>query len=288
MGHRLTAHGGMELIEVALRHPQVKLVVSALGVAPREMIDVLHARGIKVGALVGSVEHAAAPEGCRHGYPRGPGHGGRRPYRKHRVDGAVAAGRRCRGAPSGSRRRWRRTRAADRGGANPRRRGRVVRIDLARHTRKRAVAGDEGALLRGRIGGRRAKARADGEAVPHAAQRLHRSLDAARCADAAADAAAVHAGRRGARAHRARRPSRLPHLSMSARSSATCARRLPSGRSSRTCSSSSPTRGSASTVSSGARHDGPIHRCPRRHPRRRLHQHDRGALLLAAARRLWR
>lgn len=58
MGHRLTADGGMELIEVALRHPQVKLVVSALGVAPREMIDVLHAHGLKVGALVGSVEHA--------------------------------------------------------------------------------------------------------------------------------------------------------------------------------------------------------------------------------------
>lgn len=58
IGHRLTAHGGMELIEVALRHPQVTLVVSALGVAPREMIDVLHARGIKVGALVGSAEHA--------------------------------------------------------------------------------------------------------------------------------------------------------------------------------------------------------------------------------------
>src|SRR5258708_1207342 len=58
MGHRLTAHGGMELIEVALRHLQVKLVVSALGVAPREMIDVLHARDRKVGALVGSAEHA--------------------------------------------------------------------------------------------------------------------------------------------------------------------------------------------------------------------------------------
>jgi NAD(P)H-dependent flavin oxidoreductase YrpB (nitropropane dioxygenase family) len=58
MGYRLTAQGGMELIEVALRHPQIKLVVSALGVAPREMIELLHARGIKVGALVGSVEHA--------------------------------------------------------------------------------------------------------------------------------------------------------------------------------------------------------------------------------------
>ena len=57
-GFRLTAEGGMELIDVALRHPQIKLVVSALGVAPRDMIDRLHANGIKVGALVGSVEHA--------------------------------------------------------------------------------------------------------------------------------------------------------------------------------------------------------------------------------------
>ena len=29
-GYRLTSQGGMELIEVALRHPQIKLVVSAL------------------------------------------------------------------------------------------------------------------------------------------------------------------------------------------------------------------------------------------------------------------
>jgi len=57
-GFRLTAEGGRELIDVALRHPKVKLVVSALGVAPRDMVDRLHANGIRVGALVGSVEHA--------------------------------------------------------------------------------------------------------------------------------------------------------------------------------------------------------------------------------------
>jgi NAD(P)H-dependent flavin oxidoreductase YrpB (nitropropane dioxygenase family) len=57
-GFRLTAEGGMELVEVALKHPQIKLVVSALGVAPPDMVDLLHARGIKVGALVGSVDHA--------------------------------------------------------------------------------------------------------------------------------------------------------------------------------------------------------------------------------------
>jgi NAD(P)H-dependent flavin oxidoreductase YrpB (nitropropane dioxygenase family) len=57
-GYTLTSRGGMELIEVALKHPQIKLVVSALGIAPKEMIDLLHAKGLKVGALVGSVHHA--------------------------------------------------------------------------------------------------------------------------------------------------------------------------------------------------------------------------------------
>jgi NAD(P)H-dependent flavin oxidoreductase YrpB (nitropropane dioxygenase family) len=57
-GYTLTSQGGMELIEVALKHPQIKLVVSALGIAPKEMVDLLHAKGLKVGALVGSVHHA--------------------------------------------------------------------------------------------------------------------------------------------------------------------------------------------------------------------------------------
>jgi NAD(P)H-dependent flavin oxidoreductase YrpB (nitropropane dioxygenase family) len=56
-GYTLTARGGMELIEVALKHPQIRLVVSALGVAPKDMIDLLHAHGLKVGALVGNLHH---------------------------------------------------------------------------------------------------------------------------------------------------------------------------------------------------------------------------------------
>ncbi|MGI4814436.1 MAG: nitronate monooxygenase [Janthinobacterium lividum] len=57
-GYRLTAQGGMELIEVALRHKQVKLMVGALGVPPPEMIELLHANGLKVGGLAGNVRHA--------------------------------------------------------------------------------------------------------------------------------------------------------------------------------------------------------------------------------------
>jgi NAD(P)H-dependent flavin oxidoreductase YrpB (nitropropane dioxygenase family) len=59
-GYTLTSQGGMELIDVALKHPQIKLVVSALGVAPKERIDLLHERGLMVGALVGNVRHAVS------------------------------------------------------------------------------------------------------------------------------------------------------------------------------------------------------------------------------------
>jgi NAD(P)H-dependent flavin oxidoreductase YrpB (nitropropane dioxygenase family) len=45
------------LVEVALRHP-VRLVVSALGVAPVQVIRRVHEHGVKFGALVGSVPQA--------------------------------------------------------------------------------------------------------------------------------------------------------------------------------------------------------------------------------------
>jgi len=44
------------LLDVALEHP-IKAVVNALGAPDKEMVDDLHARGIKVGALIGKVEH---------------------------------------------------------------------------------------------------------------------------------------------------------------------------------------------------------------------------------------
>ncbi|BAT59975.1 nitronate monooxygenase [Variibacter gotjawalensis] len=46
------------LIETALEFP-IKLVVNALGAPPREMVESLQARGIRVGGMVGSVEHAS-------------------------------------------------------------------------------------------------------------------------------------------------------------------------------------------------------------------------------------
>ena len=47
-----------EILQVALRHPGVQLVVSALGSPPSDILDRLHARGITVGAMTGKVEHA--------------------------------------------------------------------------------------------------------------------------------------------------------------------------------------------------------------------------------------
>ena len=59
-GRNTTPLGARRLIDVALRHPQVKLVVSALGAPPKELVDELHGRGILVGSLCGKAEHAKA------------------------------------------------------------------------------------------------------------------------------------------------------------------------------------------------------------------------------------
>ena len=45
------------LVEVALRHP-IKAVVSGLGAPSPEMLQRLHGKGVRVGALAGKVEHA--------------------------------------------------------------------------------------------------------------------------------------------------------------------------------------------------------------------------------------
>lgn len=55
----MTPHEAQELLQVCLRHP-VKLVVNALGTPPRELVDALHAQGIRVGSLVGRLDHAQA------------------------------------------------------------------------------------------------------------------------------------------------------------------------------------------------------------------------------------
>lgn len=54
---KMTPRDSERSLEIALRHP-VKFVVGALGVPPKHVIEAVHARGIKIGALIGSVDHA--------------------------------------------------------------------------------------------------------------------------------------------------------------------------------------------------------------------------------------
>jgi NAD(P)H-dependent flavin oxidoreductase YrpB (nitropropane dioxygenase family) len=55
----MTPEHNKELLDVALRHP-IKAVVNALGAPPVDVVRDLRARGIRIGGLVGKVEHVAA------------------------------------------------------------------------------------------------------------------------------------------------------------------------------------------------------------------------------------
>jgi NAD(P)H-dependent flavin oxidoreductase YrpB (nitropropane dioxygenase family) len=53
-----TPAGARRLIDVALKHPQVRMIVSALGPPPADLVKEFHARGLVVGSLCGKPEHA--------------------------------------------------------------------------------------------------------------------------------------------------------------------------------------------------------------------------------------
>jgi NAD(P)H-dependent flavin oxidoreductase YrpB (nitropropane dioxygenase family) len=57
-GDNLRASGARAVLEEALRHDRVRLVVNALGVPPPFMFEMARARGVMVGALTGAREHA--------------------------------------------------------------------------------------------------------------------------------------------------------------------------------------------------------------------------------------
>jgi NAD(P)H-dependent flavin oxidoreductase YrpB (nitropropane dioxygenase family) len=57
---QMTPADSEELVEVAFRHPGIKLMVNALGTPPRHLVERAHSFGIKVGSMVGKVEHVAA------------------------------------------------------------------------------------------------------------------------------------------------------------------------------------------------------------------------------------
>jgi NAD(P)H-dependent flavin oxidoreductase YrpB (nitropropane dioxygenase family) len=47
-----------ELLDVVWRHPKVRFIANALGPAPPHLVEAAHERGLVVGGLVGTVEHA--------------------------------------------------------------------------------------------------------------------------------------------------------------------------------------------------------------------------------------
>jgi NAD(P)H-dependent flavin oxidoreductase YrpB (nitropropane dioxygenase family) len=57
-GNNMREAGAAAVLETALRHDQVKMVVNALGVPPPVMMKLARAKGVMVGALTGSREHA--------------------------------------------------------------------------------------------------------------------------------------------------------------------------------------------------------------------------------------
>ena len=54
----MTPDGARRLVTVALEHPQVKLIVSALGTPPADVVDRVRARGVVLGAMCGKASHA--------------------------------------------------------------------------------------------------------------------------------------------------------------------------------------------------------------------------------------
>ena len=55
---QMTPDGARALVATALRHPGVKMIVSALGAPPPDIVAELQARGIVIGALCGKPQHA--------------------------------------------------------------------------------------------------------------------------------------------------------------------------------------------------------------------------------------
>lgn len=54
----MTPDGARRLLAVALKHPQVRLVVSALGAPPPDVVQTLRGAGVLIGALCGKPSHA--------------------------------------------------------------------------------------------------------------------------------------------------------------------------------------------------------------------------------------
>ena len=125
-------------VEICLSHPNVKMIVNALGPPPQYVVDRAHECGLLVGGLAGSRAARRAPGRHRRRRDRRPGHRGGRPLRRDLDHGAGARGRRrgrrptCRCWPPGGIATGRQMAAALALG----RPGRVDRLDVA-HRRPR-------------------------------------------------------------------------------------------------------------------------------------------------------
>jgi len=208
-----TPEESMRMIEIAMRHP-ISLIVNALGSPPRAMVERAHARGIRVAAMAGAPRHALRHReaGCDFVIAVGTEAGGHTGNvtsmtlwprivdavapmpvlaaggigRGRQLAAALALG--CEGAWCGSI--WLKTKT------------------------KRGDPRDQGAPFRRKGRGCGADPERDRQALPHAAQRLHRRLGHAGRPRTSARAAAGHpvvgqgpdAGRTGACA-------RVSHLS---------------------------------------------------------------------------
>jgi len=54
----MTPDGARRLVEVALRHPQVRMIVSALGTPPADVTALIREKGVVIGAMCGKATHA--------------------------------------------------------------------------------------------------------------------------------------------------------------------------------------------------------------------------------------
>lgn len=54
----MTPDGARRLLDVVARHPKVRVVVSALGAPPADVVEALRARGVVIGAMCGKPKHA--------------------------------------------------------------------------------------------------------------------------------------------------------------------------------------------------------------------------------------
>ena len=203
-GHVVKAAGlnvdaeGPSQVELCLSHPNVKMIVNALGPPPQYVIDRAHEAGVLVGALAGLPQHAERQVAMGVDVVVAQGTEAGRPLRRDLHDGAGAPDRRRGGRPgAGAGRGRHRRRPPDGRGHGPGRPGRVVRLDLAPHRGGRHVPRGHREPAGGDLPRLRALAGHDRQARPPAAHPLDRGMGAGRRAEATSDAVAGAALRRG-------------------------------------------------------------------------------------------